>query len=698
MSSIPLLLMIFLMLSLSSLAVFWARRLGIPHTVLLVALGVAIGFIATIPGFSFLNALQLTPELLFYVFLPTLIFESAYNINLRKLYEDKMPVILLSVIGLLISAGLIGLALYFIFGFLGFHVPLIITLLFGALISATDTAAVLALFKEYGAPRRLALIFEGESLFNDATAVALFLILLQIAVVGFSGFSTVMEGFIAFTLMMVNGIIFGLIAGVIFSELVGRTRDNEAASITLTIVLAHVTFLSAELISHYWVIGGQHIYVAPIIATTVASLVMGNFGRSKIHPRAEEFVEKLWSQMAFIVNSVIFILIGLYFVSVPLDQPVVLVSIIIAIVVVALARTLAVYLPIGAFNFFASPERKVPREWQHLLSWGSLRGAFAVVLVLMVPEDLTVAGWNFPISLHDFLLALTLGCIFATTFIKATLMQKVMKKLKLDVPTDIESLEYQEARALIHRTVNERLTYYKDRGYVSELAFVELSRSHAKEYDEAVSLVKKLDSGLLDDLTKRVIRIYAIGIEKRHLKDLYHYDEVSEFVFKRIMHKLSLQLESIERGDIESSARIHTDGAGDIIDSIVMRIAAFFSPRSKEDKFLDSYMYYRAQAIVSRKVLKELGELSSDDAESIFTKEAYEHAIYIYNSFRDQTKSKIDLMSNECPAVVEKIERDLAVRGVEKVEEKTLDELYERELVTPKLYLNLKKELNIRHS
>lgn len=525
MLSIPALLMMLLMLTLSSVAVFWAKRFGVPHTVFLVAIGGVLGALTLVPGLSFLNAFQLTPELLFYVFLPTLIFESAYNISLRKLVDDRAAVGLLSVVGLIMSTAIIGIALHFGLGLAGFDVPLIITLLFGALISATDTAAVLALFKEYGAPRRLSLVFEGESLFNDATAVALFLVLLQVAIVGFDGFTTITEGIITFTLMLGGGMIFGLVVGVIFSELVGWTRKSESASITLTIVLAHFTFIAAELISHTLVIGGQHIYTSPIIATTVASLVMGNYGRSKIHPRAEEFVEKLWGQLAFMVNSVIFILIGLLFVVILPVEEVLYIPIIISVVVVAVARAISVYLPMGLFNMFAKEEARVPKAWQHVLSWGSLRGAFAVTLVLLIPADLTIPGWDLPMSVRSFLLSLTIGCIFATTFIKAPTMQRLMKRLRLDEPNEIESVEYQEARALIHRTVSERLEYYAERGYINPKLFAQLNIEHIDEYKKAVDSVQVLNADKAKDLTKRVIRIYAIGIEKRHLKELYHYEE-----------------------------------------------------------------------------------------------------------------------------------------------------------------------------
>ena len=177
----------------------------IPYTVLLVIGGSLLVPLSKIEIFSFVTSFQLTPELLFFVFLPILIFESAYNINIRNIKENKFAISILAVLGLLISTFFIGFVGHWAFRFLGLEIPLLVTLLFGAIISATDPVAVLALFKEYGAPHRLTLIFEGESLFNDGTAFAIFLVLLDIMINGFHGASTVLEGVLSFFTMMIGG-------------------------------------------------------------------------------------------------------------------------------------------------------------------------------------------------------------------------------------------------------------------------------------------------------------------------------------------------------------------------------------------------------------------------------------------------------------------------------------------------------------
>jgi len=682
-------LAIFTMLGISSLAIFWAKRVKLPHTVFLVVTGLVIGLLSQFPALNFFQEFRLTPELLFFLLLPTLIFESAYNINVRRLVEDTWIILILSIVGLVISTLLIAGSLYFILGALGLGVPFIITLLFGALISATDPVAVLSLFKEYGAPRRLSLIFEGESLFNDATAVALFLVILDIALNDYHGGATILEGAVTFTSMMIGGIIFGVLVGGIFTKLIGLARENEMASITLTIVLAHITFIGAEVISHHLHIGGLHLPISPIIATTVAAIFMGNYGRSKINPKAEEFVEKLWGQFAFLANSLIFILIGVIVASVIDVSMSMLGTIGITILIVAVARAISIYPVVGAFNAVVNKSKQVPLAWQHLLSWGSLRGALAVTMVLLIPTDLTVAGWNLPIPPQEFLLAITVGCIAATLFIKAPTIQLLMRRLKLDELTPIEMIESREARALISHEVRARITRYVARGYIDEPIAQALLNS--PDLMTTTNSYHQTDSKD-DDLSERVLRMFAIGIERHHLKELYQHGEVTEGVYKHLSGKLQLQLEAIESGNLEPDMSMHTDGK-DIFDQLAKFIWSFFRPETDQDKIDHQYMYYRAQSIISRKVLKEITIISKAPAKHIFHPESFARVIALYTSFKDRSETKMRDIATSHKERYDKLAKSLALCGVHKIEESVLHELFERQLITPKLYVTLSDEL-----
>lgn len=684
-------LTLFSMLGISSLAVFWAKKLNVPHTVLLVCIGIVLGLLAFFPHFSFLGEFTLTPELLFYLLLPTLIFESAYNMDIRKLVKDSKIILLLAIGSFLISTLIITFALQFILTLIGFTVPLSITLLFGALISATDPVAVLALFKEYGVPKRLSLIFEGESLFNDATAVALFLIILEGIRVNDITFLTSIEGFISFVIMLVGGVIFGLFVGGVFAWLVGLTRESEVASITLTVVLAHVTFILAEVISQI-TIGDFQTHISPIIATTVASLLMGNYGRVRLNQKIEGFVNELWEQFAFMANSLIFILIGLLIVDSLHFEIEYLIVAPISIVVVAIARALSIYPITFIYNRTEKEINRIKRSWQHLLAWGSLRGALAITMVLLIPEELTVPGWTLDTSPRDFILLLTVSTISATIFVKATTIKHFINTFKLSALSEIEELEYQGARALMHHQVTERLTKYTERGYISNTIAKTLLDEHDTAFKHACSKISELSEERRNDLAFRVLRIFAIGIERRHLKNLYTHQEITESVYRRISGKLKLQLESIESGNLAPDTSIHAD-ASDVFERLVSLMQKIIFNKTSYT-FAERYMYYRAQTIISRKVLTEIERI--EQASTIFTNDAVEHVQNLYQNFKENSERKLQAISEQYSDQAMQLAKNLAEHSVDTIEENVLDDIYKKELVTQKLFITLSEEISSR--
>jgi monovalent cation:H+ antiporter, CPA1 family len=680
-------LAIFVMLGLSSIAVAWAKRVGLPHTVFLVLIGIGLGFLSHISGFAFFQEFTLTPELVFYLLLPTLIFESAYNINIRRMVEEKSSILLLSTVSLLISALTIATALYYLLPFFHINAPFLVTLLFGALISATDPVAVLALFKEFGAPRRLSLIFEGESLFNDATAVALFLIILDIIINGFYGSTTIIEGFFTFLSMMIGGVLFGLVMGGGFSKAIGYFRESETASITLTIVLAHLTFILAELISHTMTHAELPFLISPIIATTVASLVMGNYGRAKLHPHADEFVHKLWEQLAFLSNSLIFILIGVLVIAIPIESIQFITVILATILIVAIARALSIYPIVSLFNIKAA--NPIPRRWQHLLSWGSLRGALAVSMVLLIPADITVPGWEAPISVQAFLLSLTIGCVFATLFIKATTMSGFMAKLKLNNLSPVEASGYLDAKALVGGIVQEKISRYRERNYLDEAT----SRSIlARATHDIKAAVTDLHSHHEQHINARILRIFAIGIERHHLVELYSNHEVTENVFRKLRGKLQIQLEEIEQGNLAPNVSTHRDSK-DVFERIAATVGRVIHPHTEESEAIERYLYYRAQAILARKVIKELCGEHKDSLTATFTTTEMDSVLELYETFKKQSTAKMDAVATAHPLTINTVTAQLAARTVAKISMKTLTTLRDRQFISPKLYITLMDEI-----
>ncbi len=681
----------FSLLALASVVYYLAKRFTLPYTVLLTLFGILLVPLSAIEPFAFLRELSLTPELLFFIFLPTLLFETAYNLNIRRVVDEFVPIMLLSVVGYLASSFLIGGGLYVAFELVGLPVPFLVTLLFGALISATDPVAVLALFKEYGAPRRLSLLFEGESLMNDATALALFVVVLSLIDVGLSG-GGMLVGALTFASMLVGGAVLGLLVGLFFTLLIGVFRNNEIVAITLMIVLAHSTFLLAEILNHELkTVGLAALQFSPIIATTAASLLMGNYGRFKVLPRAEEFIEKFWSQFAFMANSVVFILVGFLFASIPSGTEALIVPVAITVLVVALARALSIYGTLLPFNLLSSAPERVPLSWQHLLAWGSLRGALAVMLVLLIPPSLTVPGWLLALSVQEFLLVLTVSCIFVTLFIKAPTIGPLMKRLKLDQLTPLEQVASLEARALIYGATVIKLRTFAEKGYIPEDIAKRLIATHEERFEEAVSLCRTEGVTGVDALAERALGLYIIGLEKEVLKELLTFSEVGERTFKQLYGKLTIQGEAIEHGDLNPSGRVERDHR-DVFENIAAFLYAPWRSRNASKQIVDEYLFHRTQAILARKVLKELTALSSELETPVFTKDTLARAVEKYQTYQTRALEETARIAHEHPNLITALDETLAHRSAYRVEEKLLERLAKRELVSPKLYIALHDE------
>lgn len=659
-------LALFILLLISSAAFFIAPKVKLPYTVLLVLVGLLLVPLTNLPvldnTFGFLRGVVLTPELLFYVFLPMLIFESAFNMNFRKMVENIWHISLLSVIGLLISASIIATLIFFTFQVIGLPVPFVIALLFGAVISATDPVAVLALFKEFGAPKRLTLIFEGESLFNDGTAVALFMVILAVAISGFDGPSTIIAGINTFVMMVALGILFGVFMATLFSKALRYTRSNEFVSITLLIVSAHLVFILSELINENPIFGVQ-IHVSAIIATTVSSLFLGTYARHILSPASDGYLKKSIEHLAFVANSLVFLLAGILFASTQINLELLWLPILLTILIVMIARAISVYavtLPLNAFR----PVSRIPGSWQTLLAWGSLRGALAIIIVLLIPENFTIAGWPYDFTPRELLIALTVGCILATLFIKTPTIGKLVKKFGVDKLSPLSEARLADLGVYYLQTESERIKELHMRGYVDQTHYQVLHDSLEAKIAQTQATRDNLREHHGKKLFTQALHYEAISIEEKYLKKLYVQKEVNESVYRRIKGKLSLQQEKIEYAQHESiDPHSYTDRK-DVFDRLVAFSQNPFAKKKPGDVLENKYQYYRAQAIIARKVSKVLHEMQQQFPREVFYSDIFETVINIYENHQAITSAKAERLLENHPKELEDIVTELSIKSL----------------------------------
>lgn len=679
-------------LMLISLAVYvLAQKIRLPYTVLLVIVGSLLVPLSEIEGFSFITSFELTPELLFFVFLPILIFESAYNIKISNMVNNMRSISMLAIIGLLVSTVFIGVSGHYLFKWIGFDMPMVVTLLFGAIISATDPVAVLALFKEYGAPLRLTLIFEGESLFNDGTAFAVFLLILDVMTHGYTGADSIVGGILNFVIMLFGGIVFGLSMGFLFAKLIEWVKGHEHLEMTLTLLVAHFTFILTELLSEHIVIWGQHIRFSSIIATSVASLVIGNYGRFKMSAGVEEYMEKFWSYFGFVTNSLVFILMGLLFVKQSIGLHIAILPILLSIAFVAIGRALSIYPVLGLFNL-NKKEEPIPLPWMHLLSWGSLRGALAIVMVMLIPDDIDLPGWNYSFSIKDFVTAITIGCIYFTLLFKATTIGKVMNLLGIDALSDYEQVSYYKSKALIYDEVLNTLDKLLMDQKISTEQYHTMRGIYQKLHDR-VSSEYKQKFGEASDYTEHLLRLFVLGMEKGELKEIYKRGEINEKIYKKILNMLDIQMERVEKGKRQLNAldeRFPVDGFEKFINGI--RRLLFLHPAYLEPQEL--YIYFRTQYKMLEMVVNRLEGLSNTSLIEVFdNKEALNKIIKLYTALAAKTKARLDEMIESNFDLLNNFNAISGQKALDAQQLETLNKLSKNEIISSKLYIMLHNEL-----
>ena len=314
--------------------------------------------------FSVQLGISLTKELIFSTLLPPLIFEAAYFLHWKELRRDFWLITTLASVGVVLSAAVTAVGMHYLAGW-----QWIGALVFGVLIAATDPVSVIATFKETGVKGRLRILVEAESLFNDGAAAVLFGVAIAIA----AG-EEITTTFLSLVLVKTvgGGIVCGALVAWVMLYLAGRTKDH-LVEITFTTVAAYGSFLLAE-----------HFHLSGVLATLTTGLMMGNIGiEGAISERGREAVEAFWEYIAFVANSLIFLLIGIreqeqHFASVWM-------AIAIAIVLVMIGRAVAIY---PTCWLFSRTGLRVSARHQHVLVWGGLRGALALALALGLPDSL----------------------------------------------------------------------------------------------------------------------------------------------------------------------------------------------------------------------------------------------------------------------------------------------------------------------
>lgn len=616
---------------------------AIPYTVALLVSGIIGGF--AVEYFQLPIQLSLSADVIYFILLPLLLFESAMHINFHQFKLQFKTITFFATFGLLLSVFTVAYTLALLIGY-----PIGVALLFGAIISSTDPIAVISLFKTLGAPKRLGLVADGESMLNDATGVIVFRIISGFVVTNAAFQSqAVFSSLGNFLYVFIGSIVFGAVVGYIFSKLIERIQNDRVVETTLTVAAALGSFAAAE---HFFHLSG-------VITTVITGLVVGNLGRTKFSPGVEEFVEELWEYFAYLSVSLVF-----FFATFNLDfgifsrNPQ---NILAAVFAVLLGRAVSIYASAFVTNrvSFFKDEPNIPMSWQHILNWGGLRGVIPLVLVYSLPETY---------EYRDDMLSFTLGALLFTLFVNGLTIRTLLLKLGLHLPRrEEEIIQEEESIFALEEAKNKLMSIPPqevDKAIINSITkSLDLEEHRHKKHLLKIAQPKELVDSL---------RLYAIAVERKSLNDLYYKGYISEVIFNDFDVELDLQQDALEYPEVYAGGAVTKEGkvrAGASFRKSLrafnqtlgkMPLVAKFFSISEESIIYDRVALLKARLLTSEAVLDYLRRLEnivtgSKKVQKAINEVCIEHEKLIVDNTKD-----LHVLTKKYPTIMKSYQENLA--------------------------------------
>jgi CPA1 family monovalent cation:H+ antiporter len=390
------------------------------------------------------------------------------------------------------------------------------------LVAATDPVAVVALFRTLGVPKRLQVLLEGESLFNDGTAIVVFNLMIVIAV---TGKFQLIESLIDFVLVAGGGLVVGFLLAIIISQAI-RFIDDSLIVTTLTTVLAFGSYIVAE-----------QFHVSGVLAVVAAGLVSGNIGPQGMSPSTRILVYNFWDYAAFLANSVVFLLIGLQ-----INLPVLLadwVVILWAILAVLVARAVSVY----GLSWMG---KGIPFRYKNVIFWGGLRGAISLALAISLPASLGPA--------REEIQAMAFGVVLFTLLVQGLTMKPLINKMNL-IQRSVAQEEYERrhARAVMAKASYERLQDMYQTGLISGYFWELMStpiRQHAEALAGAVSEALQVDRKVEEEVFDTAMREMLVS-QRSALNMLLRNGIITEETFAQLVIEVDTALSEPQSNQLE---------------------------------------------------------------------------------------------------------------------------------------------------
>ncbi len=468
------------------------RKIPLPFTVLLLISGILLGLLNRFELFAgwaetFSKSLEwaahIDPHAILFIFLPILIFEAAYAMDLHTFKKTVINSVILAVPGiifaLVLSAGLAMLLNVLNIGLLSWKWN--IALMFGAVISATDPVAVVALLKELGAGKKLGTLIEGESLLNDGTAIVIFMVFFT----AITGTSSDLNSVVEFGKVVFGGVLIGIIIAGIVMIWVKRVFNDVLVEISVIIAAAYMAFFVAE---HF-------LHMSGVLALVSLGLVMAGVGKTRISPKVEHFLHEFWELAAFLANVLIFIIVGVVVAQrteFSWNDILILGIFYIGIHIIRAIMIVLFYPLMKKFGYGLNKKEAT------VLWYGALRGAIGLALALVV---VNVDDKYISYEVKNQFFFITAGIVTLTLLINATTIGFIVRKLGLTKLAPAKILMIIKAKQYLRSSTENAIDRLKRDRFISNADW-----SLVDEYlPEDVSKEAGLKIDMISEMRKRIL-------------------------------------------------------------------------------------------------------------------------------------------------------------------------------------------------
>jgi CPA1 family monovalent cation:H+ antiporter len=637
-----------------------AERVGIRFPIALVLVGILVGEGAD-AGIGFLEpirGLDVPASVIFFVFLPTLVFGEAMEMDARDLRENLGPVLALAIPGLVISTFLTGGLLRVGAPLVGFELSWPQALLLGSILSATDPVGVTDMFKQIGAPKRLMVLVEGESLFNDATSIALSRAMLGVLVAGGAASISAASLGIAlwdFAFVFLGGLTVGWAAATIVGLLLGWVEDNAFIEISLTTVLAYLSYIIAE----------EALQVSGVMATLAAGLLIGGWGKAKISPTVNEQLEHQWGYLGDVANALLFLLVGLSVDVSALAAVLPLLAVAVPVMLFARASSVAVLMPLVGRFPGAEP---VGKAYQAVIFWGGLRGGVALAIALALPP---IAGKD------TIFVPVAMGAVLFTLLVQGLSIERLVRYLKLDVPPLSDRVARIEGLIAAKQRTLEQIPELQSGGMFSPRvadAVGDRCEDQLRRMKAELEAMRARELNL--DEERPLLYLRCFGEEKTLYYQMFSRGHLSERAYRDLTHSIELQTEAIRHEGRLPEFTLHPP-TGERLETVVFRklddLAGLSGliERLRAGRTARDYEITWARSRGSARVLETLDERAlNDPSRAGMTEEVRA----FYQFWHENARTRLDQTAEQFPEFVAATQERLADRLVLHAEQEAIEE------------------------